>query len=82
MHFRKSEELRKGIDTLSEGNKTRIKLLTTCPACQQGLSRYTDETGLKPEYIVLETIRRLQGEQWQQQFLDKLLRGGIEMVLV
>jgi len=31
---------------------------------------------------VLETVRRLQGKQWQQQFIDKVQRGGIEMVLV
>ncbi|MES9931125.1 MAG: DUF3400 domain-containing protein, partial [Candidatus Thiodiazotropha sp. 6PDIVS] len=54
----------------------------SCPACQQGLSRYTDQTGLKPEYLVLEVMRQRNGEQWQQQFIDQLMKDGIEMVLV
>ncbi|MEW8430713.1 MAG: DUF3400 domain-containing protein, partial [Candidatus Thiodiazotropha sp.] len=60
----------------------QLKLLTSCPACVQGLSRYTDQTALKPEYLVIETIRHLHGEQWQQRFVDRLLKDGIEMVLV
>jgi FAD/FMN-containing dehydrogenase/heterodisulfide reductase subunit C len=84
LRFRKSEELHKGIDLLNKQNQAapQIKLLTSCPACVQGLSRYTDETALKPEYIVVETIRYLQGEQWQQKFIDQMLKDGIEFVLV
>ncbi|MCU7850723.1 MAG: DUF3683 domain-containing protein [Candidatus Thiodiazotropha sp. (ex Monitilora ramsayi)] len=85
LRYRKSEELNKGIDDLTQNStsgRPDIKLLTTCPACQQGLSRYTDETGLMPEYIVVETIRRLQGEQWQQRFIDQMVQDGIELVLV
>jgi Fe-S oxidoreductase len=85
LRYRKAEELGKGIDQLSNrhgGKRPEIKLLTSCPACQQGLSRYSDDTLLKPEYIVVETIRQLQGAQWQQRFLHKIRQGGIEMVLV
>jgi FAD/FMN-containing dehydrogenase/heterodisulfide reductase subunit C len=85
LRYRKSEELNQGIVDLNarhEGNKPEIRLLTTCPACQQGLSRYTDDTGLKPEYIVVETLRRLHGEDWQQRFIDQVLADGIELVLV
>jgi FAD/FMN-containing dehydrogenase/Fe-S oxidoreductase len=85
LRHRKSEELGKGIDTLANrngGKRPEIKLLTSCPACQQGLSRYADDTLLKPEYLVLETIRRLQGEQWQERFLQRMQRDGIELVLV
>ncbi len=85
LRFRKSEELSQGITELTDsnaGSRPQIKLLTSCPACQQGLSRYTDDTGLTPEYIVVETIRRLQGEQWQQRFIDQVLQDGIELVLV
>ncbi|MGD8908193.1 MAG: DUF3683 domain-containing protein [Chromatiales bacterium] len=85
LRFRKSEELAQGITDLTQANddkRPQIKLLTSCPACQQGLSRYTDDTGLKPEYIVVETIRRLQGEQWQQRFINQVLQDGIELVLV
>ncbi|MBT3064470.1 MAG: DUF3400 domain-containing protein, partial [Candidatus Thiodiazotropha sp. (ex Lucina pensylvanica)] len=33
-------------------------------------------------YLVIETIRHLHGAQWQQRFVDRLLKDGIEMVLV
>jgi FAD/FMN-containing dehydrogenase/Fe-S oxidoreductase len=84
LRYRKGEELTKGIQVLSiqQPEKADIKLLTSCPACQQGLSRYTDQTGLKPEYLVLEIIRRQNGEQWQQRFIDQVMKDGIEMVLV
>ncbi len=85
LRYRKSEELNRGIADLTaanDGRRPEIKLLTACPACQQGLSRYTDDTGLKPEYIVVEAIRRLQGEDWQQRFIDQVLKDGIELVLV
>ncbi|MEJ2691831.1 MAG: DUF3400 domain-containing protein, partial [Candidatus Thiodiazotropha sp.] len=85
LRYRKQEELDRGIADLTaqhDGNKPEIRLLTSCPACQQGLSRYTDDTGLKPEYIVVETLRRLHGEEWQQRFIDQVLKDGIELVLV
>jgi FAD/FMN-containing dehydrogenase/heterodisulfide reductase subunit C len=85
LRFRKLEELDKGIRKLQaqHPNKdTTIQLLTSCPACQQGLSRYTDQTGLKPQYLILEVVQRYLGEQWQDQFLEQILEDGIEMVLV
>jgi len=85
LRFRKGEELAQGIEQLSaqhSGQRPEIKLLTSCPACQQGLSRYTDDTGLQPEYLVLETVRRLQGEDWQRSFVARALGGGIEQVLL
>jgi FAD/FMN-containing dehydrogenase/Fe-S oxidoreductase len=85
LRYRKSEELGRGIDTLANrngGKRPEIKLLTSCPACQQGLSRYSDETLLKPEYLVLETIRQLQGEHWQERFLQRMRRDGVELVLL
>ncbi|MET0042082.1 MAG: DUF3400 domain-containing protein, partial [Candidatus Thiodiazotropha sp. 6PLUC3] len=84
LRYRKAEELDKGIQALTaqQPGRPEIKLLTSCPACQQGLSRYTDQTGLKPEYLVLEVMRQRNGDQWQQQFIDQLMKDGIEMVLV
>ena len=80
IRFRKSEELQKGLEAL--GGSCGTKLLTTCPACQQGLSRYSDETGLTPEYLVVELIRQQMGEGWQKQFISELKQGGIEQVLL
>jgi len=52
------------------------------PACQQGLSRYQDETGLQTDYIVVELAKQLFGEQWQQRFLREVNQGGVEQILL
>ena len=59
-----------------------MKLLTACPACQQGLSRYTDGTGLKTDYIVVEMMNVRWGKDWEKRFADKIADGGIEKVLL
>jgi len=85
VRFRKQEELHKGIRALTGSDTVRdgqVKLLTSCPACQQGLSRYRHDTGLETDYIVVELANRLLGENWQKQFIDNAKRGGIEQVLL
>jgi len=84
LRFRKQEELTRGIRDLTGKDRTDgdVKLLTSCPACQQGLAKYADDTGLKTDYIVVELAKRLLGEGWQQRFLDKARDGGIERVLL
>ena len=57
-------------------------MLTSCPACQQGLARYADETGLKTDYIVAELAHHLLGQDWQRRFVDKVKAGGIERILL
>jgi len=59
-----------------------VKLLTSCPACQQGLSRYRDDTGLETDYIVVELANQLLGEGWQQTFMEQVKNGGVERVLL
>jgi hypothetical protein len=59
-----------------------VKLLTSCPACQQGLARYQPETGLQTDYIVVELANRLLGEHWQHRFIERAKHGGIEQVLL
>ena len=58
------------------------KLLTSCPACVQGLSRYADETGLDTDYIVVELARNRFGETWMEDFVARANRGGVEQVLL
>ncbi|MDX8389306.1 MAG: FAD/FMN-binding oxidoreductase [Mariprofundaceae bacterium] len=58
------------------------KVLTSCPSCLQGLSRLESESGIKADYIVVELARHLHGEDWQQQFTNKVKDGGIEWVLM
>jgi Fe-S oxidoreductase len=85
LRMRKGEELAQGVAELTAaagGERPEIQLLTSCPACQQGLSRYADDTGLKPQYLVVEMVRRLQGEHWQRRFVEQVLQDGIELVLV
>ena len=84
LRYRKSEELRANVKATTELTTARheIKLLTACPSCQQGLSRYADETGLETDYIVVEMATELLGKDWQQDFIDKAGQGGIERVLL
>jgi len=62
--------------------KGEVKLLTSCPACLQGLSRYEDETGAEAAFLVVEMARHYFGEDWQQAFPDKIQKDGIERVLL
>ena len=85
LRFRKEEELHAGIEQLSGEigvTQGKVKMLTTCPACTQGLNRYQDTTGLKVSYIVEELARDRFGPQWQKQFVEMVSRGGIERVLL
>ncbi|MCW9089236.1 MAG: DUF3400 domain-containing protein, partial [Gammaproteobacteria bacterium] len=84
VRFRKEEELRAGIAGYTGEQRTagEVKILTSCPACHQGLSRYTEATGLESDYIVVELANRVLGEQWQQQFIERAKQGGIERILL
>ncbi len=59
-----------------------VKCLTSCPACQQGLSRYEKQVGIDTDYIVVEFARLNYGEDWQKQFINRISNGGIEKVLL
>lgn len=85
LRYRKLEELSAGIQALSGQERVTsgsVKLLTSCPACQQGLNRYSDDTGLEVSYIVEELVRGRLGESWRSEFIDSLSKGGIEQVLL
>ncbi|MCM5681356.1 FAD/FMN-binding oxidoreductase [Schlegelella sp. S2-27] len=89
VRFRKEEELRKGEAALraagavpEQGN---VKILTSCPSCLQGLSRYGNDLDnglLEADYIVVEMARKILGENWMPQYVAKANDGGIERVLV
>jgi FAD/FMN-containing dehydrogenase/Fe-S oxidoreductase len=89
IRFRKEEEIQKGEAALREagtvGEKDNVKILTSCPSCLQGLSRYTDDLQnglLEADYIVVEMARQILGEQWLPEYVAKANEGGIERVLV
>jgi len=83
--FRKENELKKNIKSLTGVEKAKnnnVKLLTSCPACQQGLSRYENDTGLITDYIVVEMANEKFGKNWQKDFVKELADDGIERVLL
>jgi FAD/FMN-containing dehydrogenase/Fe-S oxidoreductase len=85
VRFRKQEEIHDGIRSLTGETKVRdgkVKMLTSCPACQQGLERYAEDTGLETDYIVVELAGRLLGEQWQKRYIERMADGGVEKVLL
>jgi len=87
IRFRKEEELRKSEQAVRalEPTSANVKILTSCPSCLQGLSRYTDDlqTGLlEADYIVVEMARQLLGENWLPDYVARANAGGIERVLV
>lgn len=83
VRFRKEEEMRKGADALrADGYTGEVKILTSCPACQQGLSRYTDDAGTTTDYIVVEMAKYLLGPTWLEDYVANANEGGIERVLL
>ena len=84
LRYRKEESLVQGIRALTGRDRAQgdVKLLTACPACQQGLAKYADDTGLTTEYIVVELARQLLGRGWEKQFLDRVRDVGFERVLL
>jgi FAD/FMN-containing dehydrogenase/Fe-S oxidoreductase len=93
VRFRKEAEMRRGADKLRaipvksasgadqkfEGD---VKILTSCPSCLQGLSRYDNDSDTSADYIVVEMAKHLLGEKWMSEYVAKANNGGIERVLV
>jgi FAD/FMN-containing dehydrogenase/Fe-S oxidoreductase len=82
VRFRKLEELQAGVDKCTQGGDMPVKVLTACPACLQGLSRYRDDVGIDTDYLVVELASQQLGQDWQSEFLEKVRQGGIERVLL
>ena len=83
VRFRKEEEMRKGANALrADGFEGEVKILTSCPSCQQGLSRYNDDSGTTADYIVVEMAKHLLGPDWLADYVNKANNGGIERVLL
>ena len=93
VRFRKQAEIEQGAAQLraareidANGNPQPftgdIKLLTSCPSCLQGLSRYNDDAGTEADYIVVEMARHLLGDNWMADYVAQANEGGIERVLL
>jgi len=59
-----------------------VKILTSCPSCLQGLSRYNEDANIEADYIVVEIARHVLGEDWMADYVQRANNGGIERVLV
>jgi len=88
IRFRKEEELRLNEVSLAEmGGRAPgpVKILTSCPSCLQGLSRYGQDLQnglLEADYIVVEMAKHILGENWMSTYVAVANDGGIERVLV
>jgi len=85
IRYRKEEEIKQGVHQLTGSESTKennVKLLTSCPACQKGLSNYAGTTGVQTDYIVVELASQLLGKNWQSEFIQRIQSGGVEKVLL
>jgi len=89
VRFRKEEELLKGEATLRDSGvlapQANVKILTSCPSCLQGLTRFGDDMKnglLEADYIVVEMAKHILGENWMPEYVSAANAGGIERVLV
>jgi FAD/FMN-containing dehydrogenase/Fe-S oxidoreductase len=83
VRFRKQQEMEKGAARLrADGHAGEVKILTACPSCLQGLSRYDDDAGTGADYIVVEMARHILGPDWLEAYVRRANSGGIERVLV
>ena len=83
VRHRKETEMRQGADELrADGFTGKVKVLTSCPACLQGLHRYRDDIDSEADYIVVEMAKFILGENWLPEYVAAANNGGIERVLV
>jgi FAD/FMN-containing dehydrogenase/Fe-S oxidoreductase len=90
VRFAKQEEIRNSVARLLVADETNgtaeapaggVRILTSCPSCLQGLSRFSDEAGIQADYLVVELARRLLGENWLADYAGRA-GAGIERVLL
>ena len=83
VRFRKQREMEQGAARLrADGFDGKVKVLTSCPSCLQGLSRYDDDSSTEADYVVVEIARHVLGENWLSDYVRRANDGGIERVLV
>ncbi len=75
--FRKEAEIKKDLATTT--NTETTKMLTTCPACRQGLSRYKSSTNIEPIYPIELIAKQKLGKNWRKDFIKSV---QIEKVLL
>jgi FAD/FMN-containing dehydrogenase/Fe-S oxidoreductase len=83
VRFRKQQEIEQGaaVARTREAGAT-VKILTSCPSCLQGLSRYRDDAEITTDYVVVEMAKHVLGPDWLKSYVDKANNGGIERILL
>jgi Fe-S oxidoreductase len=74
--------MEKGATALRQDFAGDVKVLTSCPSCLQGLSRFDADSKTSADYIVVEMAKHILGDNWMQEYVAKANQGGIERVLV
>ena len=83
VRFRKERRCARAREALrADGFKGEVKVLTSCPSCLQGLVALRQRLRHQADYIVVEMARRLLGENWMAEYVEKANNGGIERVLL
>ena len=89
VRFRKEEELQANVAELRAmgdlQENSNVKILTSCPSCLQGLSRYGNDLNnglLEADYIVVEMANQILGKDWMPEYVAAANTAGIERVLV
>ncbi|MDO8787235.1 MAG: FAD/FMN-binding oxidoreductase [Sulfuritalea sp.] len=86
IRFRKQEEIAAGAARLRGesivGAGATVKILTSCPSCLQGLSRFANDASISADYIVVEMARKILGPDWMQDYIRAANSGGIERILL
>ena len=82
VRFRKAEEIDRVATSLRSPETEAVKILTSCPSCLQGMLRYSEDSKVEADYIVVELAKLKLGENWLAEFVAKANAGGIEKVLL
>jgi Fe-S oxidoreductase len=94
IRYRKQEEVEAGAAELRASTSkvgagdtansaaSQVKILTSCPSSQQGLSRYSDDANIEADYIVVEMAKAILGPDWLQNYVKAANNGGVERVLL
>src|SRR4051794_12434376 len=70
VRYRKEQELKRGVEDLRlNGAQGPVKILTSCPSCLQGLSRYEQDVPLDADYIVVEIAKHILGQDWLPRYV-------------
>jgi hypothetical protein len=59
-----------------------VKILTSCPSCLQGLSRYDNDSAARSRLHRGRAGAHLLGADWAERYIDQANNGGIERVLL